>query len=162
MTVKTYPHPSNKSIETVCTAGITEDGKWIRLYPIPHRYLSGKNQFRVFEWIEVNAEKRPAHKDRRPESYSVDSDSISVVGYLDPQKDIATRYKYISSLEVSSLEKLKLLHNTDGTSLGVIRPKCIKSLSLEKDSDDWTEEQKNQLNQTSMLDQQDKITPLRK
>ena len=162
VTVKTYPHPSKQSVETVCTAGITEDGKWIRLYPIPHRYLNGDNQFKTFDWIEVNAEKRPPHKDRRPESYSVDSGSITIIRHLDSKKDITTRYRYISSLEKASLEELKRLHDTEGVSLGVIRPKDMKGLTLEKDAEDWTEEQRNQLNQTSILDPQDTVVPLRK
>lgn len=66
--VKTYPHPSNKSIETVCTAGLTEDGKWIRIYPIPFRYLAGDKQFKTFQWIEADVVKRPKNKDYRKES----------------------------------------------------------------------------------------------
>ena len=31
ITVKTYPVPSDKYIETVCTAGITENHKWVRI-----------------------------------------------------------------------------------------------------------------------------------
>jgi hypothetical protein len=33
ITVKTYPPLSEKYDELVCTAGISEDGSWIRLYP---------------------------------------------------------------------------------------------------------------------------------
>lgn len=29
--VKTYPNPSQKYLETVCTAGITDDGRLIRM-----------------------------------------------------------------------------------------------------------------------------------
>ena len=32
--VMTYPHPSRGYQELVCTAGITESGEWVRLYPI--------------------------------------------------------------------------------------------------------------------------------
>lgn len=162
ITVKTYPLPSNQSIETVCTAGLTEDGQWIRLYPIPHRYLNGDSQFSVFDWIEASVEKRPASKDRRPESYSVDRDSIAITGHLDSKKDIAVRYKYIASVEKASLEHLKALHDQTGVSLGVIHPKMMKGLSFEKDADDWTEEQKKRLNQTSLFDSQNSKTPLRK
>lgn len=38
ITVLTYPHPSQQHQETICTAGITETGDWIRLYPIDYRY----------------------------------------------------------------------------------------------------------------------------
>ncbi|MYF20247.1 MAG: hypothetical protein F4218_06430 [Synechococcus sp. SB0677_bin_5] len=32
--VKTYPTLSQKYGETVCTAGVREDGSWMRLYPL--------------------------------------------------------------------------------------------------------------------------------
>jgi hypothetical protein len=34
--VMTYPHPSKKYTEIICTAGITEDMEWVRLYPIDY------------------------------------------------------------------------------------------------------------------------------
>ncbi len=40
ITVRTYPSPAQKTIEASCTAGITEDGQWIRLFPIPWRLLA--------------------------------------------------------------------------------------------------------------------------
>jgi len=40
ITVKTYPTPSSmRQEEVVCTAGLSEDGKWIRIYPVPFRRL---------------------------------------------------------------------------------------------------------------------------
>jgi len=48
ITVKAYPAISKKYNETVCTAGITEEGKWIRIYPIPFRQLEYDNQFRKY------------------------------------------------------------------------------------------------------------------
>ena len=38
VTVKTYPTLSTKYGETVvCTAGVREDGTWVRIYPVPSR-----------------------------------------------------------------------------------------------------------------------------
>ena len=34
VTVKTYPTLSRKYGETVCTAGVREDGTWVRIYPV--------------------------------------------------------------------------------------------------------------------------------
>lgn len=34
VTVKTYPTLSQKYGETVCTAGVREDGSWVRLYSV--------------------------------------------------------------------------------------------------------------------------------
>ena len=39
ITVKTYPIPSKRYDELVCTAGVTETGDFIRLYPINFREL---------------------------------------------------------------------------------------------------------------------------
>ena len=39
ITVKTYPTLSRRYGETVCTAGVREDGSWVRIYPVPFRRL---------------------------------------------------------------------------------------------------------------------------
>ena len=39
ITVKAYPTLSYKYDELVCTAGITDEGKWMRIYPVPFRHL---------------------------------------------------------------------------------------------------------------------------
>ena len=48
ITVKTYPLPSSKYEELVCTAGFLPDGKWIRLYPIPFRALPYQDQYQKY------------------------------------------------------------------------------------------------------------------
>jgi hypothetical protein len=55
--VKTYPTISRKYAELVCTAGILEDGSWIRLYPIPFRLLEDDQKFPKYTWIEVDVER---------------------------------------------------------------------------------------------------------
>lgn len=54
ITVMTYPHPSKRHQEVVCTAGITEQGDWVRLYPINHRYRPKHQQFHKYQWIEID------------------------------------------------------------------------------------------------------------
>jgi hypothetical protein len=39
ITVTTYPLPSRSYDELVYTAGILEDGNWIRIYPVPLSFL---------------------------------------------------------------------------------------------------------------------------
>ena len=53
ITVKTYPALSTKYGETVCTAGITEEGKWIRIYPLPFRKLDYDKRFNKYDWVEL-------------------------------------------------------------------------------------------------------------
>src|ERR1019366_7373148 len=55
---KTYPELSKKYIETVCTAGVLESGKPVRLYPITYRYLNDE-QFKLYQWITAGIQKNP-------------------------------------------------------------------------------------------------------
>jgi len=65
--VKTYPTPSTRYREIVCTAGVDEDGNWIRLYPIDYRFIDYSQWYKKYQWIEVEVQKHP--RDPRPESY---------------------------------------------------------------------------------------------
>lgn len=83
ITVKTSPQPSSKYGDTVCVAGIRLDGSsrdWIRLYPIPFRYLGSEQQFKKYDIVELTVRRR--HEDGRKESYSPEWDSITIVDHL--------------------------------------------------------------------------------
>jgi hypothetical protein len=67
ITVKTYPTLSRKHGELVCTAGVREDGSWMRLYPIPFRLLDYKDRYQKFDWIETRLVRNT--KDPRPETF---------------------------------------------------------------------------------------------
>ena len=62
ITVTAYPLPSRFHDELVCTAGILEDGSWVRIYPVPFQFL----EFRKYQWVDLDAQD-PA-RDFRPES----------------------------------------------------------------------------------------------
>lgn len=64
ITVKTYPTLSRKYGETVCTAGVREDGSWVRIYPVPFRRLEEAEQYRKFDWLECDLIK--SRSDPRP------------------------------------------------------------------------------------------------
>jgi hypothetical protein len=66
ITVKTYPTLSRRYGETVCTAGVREDGTWVRIYPVPFRRLEESEQYRKFDWLELDLVK--SRSDSRPES----------------------------------------------------------------------------------------------
>lgn len=55
--VRTYPTPAAKGAETSCTAGITEDGEWIRLFPINYRQLEPEQKFHKYDWVTVRVAK---------------------------------------------------------------------------------------------------------
>jgi hypothetical protein len=75
--VKATPQPSTKYGDTVCVAGaLLGQGpvRWIRLYPIPFRYLESAAKFRKYQTVTV--ELRPTPGDRRPESAKVNLEQI--------------------------------------------------------------------------------------
>src|SRR5260221_11846817 len=74
--VKTAPNPSGKYRETVCTAGITEQGKWIRLYPLPFRYIEFYKRFSKYKWINLEMKKDTLENDFRIDSYEPNPNTI--------------------------------------------------------------------------------------
>lgn len=138
ITVKTYPIPSKKYDELVCTAGVTETGDFIRLYPINFRDLPFSQQYKKYQWIEVVAEKHRG-RDVRKESYRPDCDSIRTLG--EPIKsnpgNWAERARYALAKKSRSMEDLYDQQKADRTSLGVFRPKKVHDLVISADDPDW-------------------------
>lgn len=135
--------PSQHSGETVCTAGITEEGKWIRIYPIPFR-MYGNAYFKKFDWIQLLVEKRLPSKDRRKESYRCDFRTIKKLFHLNPdnfwqkRRDICLKNDIYYNLE-SLINVSKIKDNPDFISLAVFKP--VKILDLLIEDIDITERQ---------------------
>jgi len=138
ITVKTYPIPSAKYDELVCTAGVTETGDFIRLYPINFRDLPFSKQYKKYQWIEVQAEKH-TRRDKRKESYRPDCNSIRILGepIASNPGNWAERAKYVLKKKARSMEALKDSQSKDGTSLGIFKPKSVKDLIITRDSPQW-------------------------
>lgn len=138
ITVKTYPIPSSKYDELVCTAGVTETGDFVRLYPINFRDLPYDKQFTKYQWIEVEASQHTG-RDKRKESYRPDSESIRIRG--DPIKpnpgNWCGRSRYVLQKKAKSMEYLQERRRSDQTSLGIFKPRNILDLTIQPDSPDW-------------------------
>ena len=83
ITVKTYPTLSRKYGETVCTAGVREDGSWVRIYPVPFRRLDEEagEQYKKFDWIETDFVRGTA--DPRPETrHPADPKKMLMVAHM--------------------------------------------------------------------------------
>lgn len=122
--VKTYPVLSKKYDELVCTAGLTEEGEWIRLYPIPFRLIDFEKQYSKYQWVEMSVMKNTS--DYRPESYKVDIDSITPRDSI-PIKpnNWEERNKIIldnGPHVYYKLEDLIKQSQKDDTSLGILKP----------------------------------------
>jgi len=138
ITIKTYPIPSAKYDELVCTAGVREDGSFIRLYPINFRDLPFSQQYKKYQWIEVLARKHGG-QDARKESYRPDCDSIRVLGKPIPtcRGDWSERATYALTKASASMEDLYDQQARDRTSLGVFRPKKVHDLIITPDAPEW-------------------------
>lgn len=153
ITVKTYPTPAKKGVEVSCTAGITEDGHWIRLYPIPFRFLGGDKQFHKYQWVELDVIKS---QDFRPESYHPNLDSIQIVSKPIPTANgWSLRREIIEPMLSPSICHLYEKREQTGVTLGVFKPKTISGLIIEREeSAQWTEEEQEKLSQASFFETQ--------
>ncbi len=141
--VKTYPLPSSKYGELVCTAGLLESGEWIRIYPIPLTFLTNDKKYPKYSWIELDLIRRTS--DFRPESYSplkgID-EQIRVIGKLSTANKWAARRQYVlkevhtSMKELISQAKLK---GPETKSLATLKPLRIVDLVIEEKEREWKE-----------------------
>ena len=140
--VTTYPLPSNKYQELVCTAGITEDGDWIRIYPIP---LSNLINSRF-----LDLEKRSPYKDFRPESFNPVKSNLSdmtILSRIDTHWE--ERKKYCLKNVYFDLKKLidDSKNKSKNVSLATFKPSKIKKFHVIDDDKDWKPEWKEKMKQ---------------
>lgn len=150
--VKTYPQPSIRHDEVVCTAGVTEDGEWVRLYPIDFRKLPKDRQFRKYQWIEVDLEPKGQAHDKRKESRRPRLDTLRTLGEPIPTKDKwQARRDIIDKLPTHTVEEYKKLYEDDGISLGIVKPERVLDVKIEPVNPEWTPTQMNLVNQLDLL-----------
>lgn len=137
VTVKTYPHPSESYMELVCTAGLREDGSFMRLYPVDYRYRPYWEWYEKYQWIEVTVEKN--EKDPRPESYRpVEGSSIRPLGpRIDPQQGTWALRKEIVLAKPIHTMCWHESHDQREVSLGLIRPREVLDLKVEEIDREW-------------------------
>lgn len=131
ITVKASPQPSAKYGDTVCVAGIRLDRDsrdWIRLYPIPFRYLASEQQFKKYDIVDLTV--RRNDKDPRRESYSPEWESIKVVDHLDGW---ARRAEIMNDVPVTTACQLRedTISNPNGPSLGFADVLDVSALTFE-------------------------------
>lgn len=151
ITARTYPTPAWRGVEVSCTAGITDEGQWIRLFPIPYRFLALDKRFRKYQWIEARVKRS---SDPRPESYEADIDSIRVLSEPLPTDQYwKARKDLLEPLKAVSLCALKAgRDSTSAPTLGFFKPRTIHGIRIEPVSAEWTLEQKARLQQSSFFD----------
>lgn len=141
---KTYPTISKRYAELVCTAGMLEDGTWIRLYPVPFRLLDDDKKYPKYSWISVDVTRNSS--DFRMESYRPEIDSIVLEPEIPKLKgrvvDWETRRNIIFHNQKIYKNLQELISEAKDTkkSLAVFKPAEIKALRVEKRDDDWSED----------------------
>ena len=142
ITVKTYPQPSSSYGELVCTAGLLNGEQWIRIYPVPFRFLKHRRQYPKYSWITLDLERRT--RDFRPESYrprrGID-EPIQVGDVLGTQNAWAGRKDFVLKEVFTSMQELIKLARAkpECKSLATLKPAEIVNFVIEETDRDWKE-----------------------
>jgi hypothetical protein len=155
ITVKTYPLPSRSYTELVCSAGLLNGEKWIRIYPISYRFLQDQQHYPKYSWIELNLTRKK--DDFRPESYSpklgVD-EPIKVFEQIGTENGWAARKSYVLKEFFTSMSELIELAKDPNQrkSLAALKPSRIVDFVIEEDEREWKQEWQDQLKQLNMFE----------
>ena len=140
VTVKTYPTLSTKYGETVCTAAVRDDGSWVRLYPVPFRRLSEREQYRKYDWLECSLVRHTS--DRRPESFRpIDNTELQAVGHLNTTDKWRERKRILLNTApvYNRLDEVIAAAKANKMSLCVFKPTTVKDLIWETEDREWDE-----------------------
>ncbi|MEZ0611366.1 hypothetical protein ACAW74_22840 [Fibrella sp. WM1] len=151
--VKTYPSISTTYDELVCTAGFLEDGSWIRIYPIQFRNLDYSQQYKKYDWIEIDLVKNT--KDFRPESYrpvtidvvATNAGHIGTDNHWQERKAIALKNVYTDLAAMIADAR----DTTKHVSLAVFKPTKILDFKIEAVDRDWDKDKLDQMQQLNVF-----------
>ena len=139
---KTYPAVSKKYLETVCTGGISRDGHFTRLYPVPFRFLEEKEQYDRWDVIRVRVYRDT--KDQRPESWHLEpGSSIEIIESVQSE---AHRWEWMRKGVFGSAAEMAQKGLTNG--LVQIKP---AELYWEAESKKWSANQMEVLTQGNLF-----------
>lgn len=138
ITVKTYPTLSRKYGETVCTAGLREDGSWVRMYPVPFRRLNEEQQYSKYDWVECHLTRNTS--DPRPETFRPnDPRELVPVAHIGTEGSWRNRRPLLlkTARVYDSLDVLIAEAKANTTSLAVFKPKQVIDFTWESEDRDW-------------------------
>lgn len=141
---KTYPTRSSKYKELMCTAGINENGEWIRIYPIPFRTLDSYQQFQRYTWIEAEIVKDQS--DPRPESHKINASTIDILEHIPPEKQWIKRRDIVLNTPIyTSLKTILELQKNNTISLCTFKPsKFLDIIAVSNPVEELNEEEKKE------------------
>jgi hypothetical protein len=161
--VRTYPLPYTSYGEIVCTAGVLENGKWIRVYPIKYRSIAN-TELKKYQIIDVDLKKKKS--DFRPETYTPRSElaeKFVVHNELKTDDNWKNRKNYVlKEVFYSFDELLELAKGPVKKSLATVKPSEIIDFSYENTDRDWKKEWQAQWSQLNLFDHLDVTNVIRK
>ncbi len=139
---KTYPAVSTKYVETVCTGGVRPNGDFVRLYPVPFRFLDSAEQYGRWDVIRVRAYRDT--KDQRPESWHLEAGvQIELIEKMTTDK---RKWDWMQKTVHESAEAMSAKGLTNG---------CVEiepvELYYKKDAKEWTDSQLNVIRQGDLF-----------
>lgn len=134
ITVKTYPLPSTKYGELVCTAGVREDGSFVRLYPIDYRSKPYWESYSKYQWVEVDVERH--QRDPRPESYRPLGEVRLVGQVIRSEDNWSKRKEYVLARGASVMCELQGRKQSE-VSLAVVRPAKVSDFVAKPVDREW-------------------------
>ena len=154
ITVKAYPKPSSRYDELVCTAGLLDGNKWIRIYPVPFRFIGNNQKYPKYSWINVDLVRTAG--DFRPESYrpklGLDED-FNIGAKLGTDDSWAARKSFVmQEVFLSMNEIIDLAYGDMRKSLATLKPKEIIDFEIEETTREWKEKWQNTALQSSFED----------
>jgi hypothetical protein len=149
VTVRTYPLPASKTIEASCTGGVTQDGDWIRLFPVPYRFLDEDKRFTKWQWIDVEVIK--ATSDPRPESFKLKPEKIQIVGEIGKKDEWRARRLLKPLLRRSMCQIRRERDENESPTLGLFKPAEIKRLVIEPTDEKWSADELRILQQDTFF-----------
>jgi len=159
ITVKTYPALSETYNELVCTAGLLDDGSWIRLYPIQFRMLNNDQQYPKYSYIEVEVERNA--RDHRIESYRpIDiRENLKVIGSIGTENEWTERRAIVLQNATDDFSALLERTKSEHISLAVYKPAEVLDFVWEPVEREWDKEKlakvKGNLRQLNLFEEQE-------
>jgi len=142
ITVKTYPTLSKKYDELVCTAGILDDGRWVRIYPLPFRKLDYDNRYKKHEWMELPLIKN--EEDPRPENHKItDIDKVKLTGEaVGTEQSWYERQRIIFDINpiYEDLNEVIEKANNNELSIAIFKPAEILELVVKEVDREWSQD----------------------
>lgn len=138
---KTYPAVSTKYVETVCTGGVQPNGDFVRLYPVPFRFLETEEKYKRWDVIQVRAYRDT--KDPRPESWHlIPGTPIKKIRRLSTDKQ---RWEWMRDTVHASSQEME----SKGLTNGCVEIEPIR-LYWQADAKEWSASQRNVIEQRDL------------